>query len=63
VNVGSSGCTRDDFTHYTIVDFKDKSYDINIYKLKYNKDEVFNALEKREIREREFISKIFFGGV
>jgi hypothetical protein len=37
--------------------------DINIYKLKYNKDEVFNALEKREIREREFILKMFFGGV
>lgn len=61
INVGSSGCTKDNITHCTIVDFKEKSYDIKVHKMKYDKDEVLRELDKREIPEREFISKIFFG--
>jgi putative phosphoesterase len=63
VNVGSSGCTRNDLTHCTIVDFQDNSYEINVCKIKYDKEAVLKALEDRQVPEREFISKIFFGGV
>jgi predicted phosphodiesterase len=63
VNVGSSGCTKDDVTHCTIVDLKDKSYNINVYKMKYNKEDIFKALEDRQVPEREFIAKIFFGRI
>jgi predicted phosphodiesterase len=60
INVGSSGCTKDDITHCTIVEFQDKSYDIKVYEMKYDKDKVLRELYKREVPEREVIAKIFF---
>lgn len=60
INVGSSGCTKEDSTHCTIVEFKEQSYDIKVHEMKYEKDNVFRELCKREVPEREFIWKIFF---
>lgn len=60
INVGSSGCTKEDITHCTIVEFKEKSYDIKVHEMKYNKDEVIKELYRKEVPEREIISKIFF---
>jgi putative phosphoesterase len=61
INVGSSGCTKGDSTHCTIVEFEENSYDIKVYEIKYEKDKVLRELYKSEIPEREIISKIFFG--
>lgn len=61
INVGSSGCTKGDSTHCTIVEFEGKSYDIKVHEMKYEKEKVLRELYKREIPEREFIAKIFFG--
>lgn len=60
IDVGSSGCTKDDITHCTIVDFKSQSYDIKVHRMRYDKEDVLKALEERQIPEREFISKVFF---
>jgi putative phosphoesterase len=60
INVGSSGCTKEDITHFTIVEFAEKSYDVKVNEIKYEKDKVLRELYKREVPEREVISKIFF---
>lgn len=61
INVGSSGCTKGDITHCTIIEFKNRSYNIQVHEMKYEKDKIFKELYEREVPEREFISKIFFG--
>ena len=61
INIGSSGCTKEDITHCTIVEFEDQNYDIKVHEMKYEKDKVLRELYKREVPEREIISKIFFG--
>ncbi|MCB2314121.1 metallophosphoesterase [Clostridium tagluense] len=60
INIGSSGCTKDDITHCTIVKFKDKSYDIKVHSMKYDKEDVLRELYKRQVPEKESISKYFF---
>ncbi|MCB2291554.1 metallophosphoesterase [Clostridium sp. CS001] len=61
INVGSSGCAKDDIIHCTIVEFKEGNYDVKVYKMKYDKDKVLKGLYEKEIPEREIIAKIFFG--
>lgn len=60
VDVGSSGCTRDDITQCTIVDFQGGNYNVVTHKIKYDKDKVLSEMEKRNVPEGEIIAKIFF---
>lgn len=60
INVGSSGCTKSNFTHYTSVIFDNYKYEVTTNTIEYDKESVLKELNSRNVPEREFISKIFF---
>lgn len=60
INVGSSGCTKSNFTHYTTVVFDNYKYEITTNTIEYEKEQILKELNKRNVPEKEFIAKIFF---
>lgn len=60
INVGSSGCTKTNQTHCTIVTFQPNRYAIQTYDLDYNWQQVLEAFESRNVPEKDFITTIFF---
>ena len=60
INPGSLGCSHDSFARFTILEVSKEGYTIEHKAIPYSKDLVFEELDKREVPEREFISKIFF---
>lgn len=60
INVGSSGCTKGNLTHYTMVDFKEEGYEVQVRYVVYQKNLVLKALDDENVPEKEFIKQIFF---
>ena len=60
VDVGSSGCVKDNSTYYTMINIED-GLEIKKVELLFNRNEFENALIKTRYPEREILSKIFFG--
>ena len=60
VNPGSVGCHKEPVALFSVIDIKDKEIDTHNYQVEYSKEILFDALDKRQIPEREFIKKIFF---
>lgn len=60
VNVGTSGCTKSNYTHYTTVIFENNNYDIITNYIEYKKDQLLKELFNKNIPEKEFILKCFF---
>lgn len=60
VNIGSVGCTKDDITHYTILEYDGKNY--NIYKKKciYDRTSLEEKINHMNCPSRDFIRKTFF---
>lgn len=58
-DVGSSGCSKDDNTKYTI--FDTDTFSIETKNLKYDRDSFVKELLKEDYPDREFISGLFFG--
>lgn len=62
INIGSSGCTKDNITHCTIMDVNNGNYDITRHYMEYDKEKIIEGLYDKKVPQRDFISKIFFSG-
>ena len=60
VCLGSSGCTKDNITKYTIINITDKEFTITSKHLPYNKDKFTNELLSVDYPCKQELSKIFF---
>lgn len=60
-DVGSSGCTADNKTHYFIVNINDGKYYIEKKELLYNRDKFEKVFLESDYPEKELIGGIFFG--
>lgn len=60
-DVGSSGCTADNKTHYFIVNINDGKYNIEKKELLYNRDKFEKVFLESDYPEKELIGGIFFG--
>ena len=61
VDVGSSGCTRDNKTHYVVVDIKDGKYNIESVELFYDREKFEKVFRESSYPEHDLIGGIFFG--
>ena len=61
IDVGSSGCTKDDNTFYTLLTIDNDIIKIEKIKLKYNRKEFEDTLGNISFPDKEIIGKIFFG--
>lgn len=59
--VGSSGCTEDEYTYYTLLDIENGQYNIEKVDLKYDREKFIDTFENLDYPDKDFISKIFFG--
>ena len=60
IDIGSSGCTKDLFTSYVIVNIQ-KDIFIDKKLIKYDRDTFIKKLKSIEFPEKHILSKIFFG--
>jgi len=61
-NPGSLGCAGTSVARYCIVDIKKSQYTVEHKSIPYDDAVLFKEFEKREVPERAFIYKAFFGG-
>ena len=61
INPGSLGCCPTALARYTIAKYEDGAVDIQHHSIAYDDKDLFNTFEKRDVPEREFIYKAFFG--
>lgn len=61
IDVGSSGCTKDNKTFYTILELEDNNVNIEKKVITYDRSKFEETMKNIEYPEKEFISKIFFG--
>ncbi len=61
VDIGSSGCRKNDETFYTIITIENDVVNIEKKYLIYDRDKFVSAIKNIEYPERKTISKIFFG--
>lgn len=61
IDVGSSGCTKDNHTFYTILTIDDDNIKIDKIELTYNRKSFEQDLNTISYPDKEIISKIFFG--
>lgn len=61
INPGSLGCSHDSLARFTILEISKDQYSVQHKVVTYSKDSIFDEFEKKEVPERDFISKIFFG--
>jgi predicted phosphodiesterase len=61
VNPGSLGCSSDiAISRFIIIDFHNSSYELRHFNIPYNDDYLFNALDERQVPDRDNIRNIFF---
>ncbi len=61
VNVGSSGCTNNDITSYTVLEYDGKDYKVYKKKCIYDRDKFLEKLKQINFPEKKNIVKVFFG--
>lgn len=59
--VGSSGCSKDEYTYYTILNIEDGKYSIEKVELKYDREKFIETFSMMNYPDKDFISKVFFG--
>ncbi len=62
INPGSLGCCSQALARYTIAEFAGDRIDIRHCSVSYDDKELHEAFEERQVPERDFIFKVFFGG-
>ena len=62
VNPGSLGCYSQAIARYCIVEFHRGQYTVEHRQVPYDDTELFRAFEQRNVPERAFIYRAFFGG-
>ena len=60
VDVGSSGCTKDETTFYTVLTIENSNVNIEKKYILYNRNKFINTIQSKKYPEKEIISKIFF---
>lgn len=60
-DVGSSGCTSNDVTHYTVLNIENGKYTIENKNLIYDREKFVKAFNEKEYPEKDLIAGIFFG--
>lgn len=61
IDVGSSGCTKDENTFYTIISFQNENIDIERVNLKYDRKQFEKDFSNIIYPDKDIIGKIFFG--
>ena len=61
VDVGSSGCTKDENTFYTIISFEDDKINLEKVNLTYDRKTFEDNFNNISYPDKEIIGKIFFG--
>lgn len=61
INPGSLGCQKDDLADYCIVTISNGIYKIDFKKIKYDKITAIEELDNRNVPDREFIKRVFYG--
>jgi predicted phosphodiesterase len=61
VNPGSLGCSNRAVARYAVVEFQKGQFKIAYREVLYDDTELFEAFERRNVPEREFICRVFFG--
>jgi predicted phosphodiesterase len=61
VNPGSLGCAPEPIARYTVVEYQSGSYRLAHRAVPYDDAELLNAFESRQVPERAFIYRAFFG--
>jgi predicted phosphodiesterase len=61
VNAGPLGCSREAVATYSLAEFSERRFDIEHRRAAYDSTELFRAFEERNVPERHFIQRVFFG--
>ena len=62
INPGSAGCYTQAVARYALVDFSRGSSTVDLRQVPYDDAELYREFETRQVPEREFIYRTFFGG-
>jgi predicted phosphodiesterase len=62
INPGSLGCQKTPEAPYCIVEFRDGDFKVRHCRALYDDEELYKTFEARDVPEKEFIYKAFFGG-
>jgi putative phosphoesterase len=62
LNPGSLGCFDQPVARYYIVDFRHGGYTLKHRSVSYDDGALLRAFDERQVPEREFIFRVFFGG-
>ncbi len=62
INPGSLGCASTAIARYTSVEIENGMYTVRHHHVPYDDAPLYQAFERRQVPERAFISRAFFGG-
>lgn len=62
INPGSLGCHTEPVARFAVLECREKRYQLEVRGVPYDDGALFRAFEKRDVPEREFICRAFFGG-
>jgi predicted phosphodiesterase len=61
VNPGSLGCSAEAVARYCALDISNHGFSIQHHAVEYDRTELFHTFEERQVPDRHFILKTFFG--
>ena len=61
VNPGSLGCHTEPVARFAVLVCREKRYELEVRHISYDDSALFREFERREVPEREFIIRAFFG--
>ena len=61
VNPGSLGCHTEPVARFAVLVCREKRYELEVRSISYDDSALFREFERREVPEREFIIRAFFG--
>lgn len=61
INVGSLGCNGSSVARFAVIDIDGSHYSVTYKESAYDDKQLFSAFEARDVPERDFIYKAFFG--
>ncbi len=59
---GSLGCYNKSIARFAVIDFNHRNFQIHYHEVDYDDSEIYEDFEKRNVPDRRFIWKTFFGG-
>ena len=62
VNPGSLGCHTEPVARFAVLVCRDERYELEVRHISYDDSALFREFERRNVPEREFIVRAFFGG-